>query len=32
MIGTSAAQRIAAALLFGICRWVFCVGTPRPLK
>ena len=32
MIGTSAAQRIAAARLFGICHWVFRAGTPRLLK
>jgi hypothetical protein len=30
--GGAAAQWIAAALLFGICHWVFRVGTPRQLK
>jgi hypothetical protein len=30
--GGTAAQWIAAALLFGVCYWVFRVGTPRQLK
>jgi hypothetical protein len=29
--GGCAAQWIAAALLFGVCHWVFRVGTPRRL-
>jgi hypothetical protein len=29
--GESAAQFIAAALLSGVCHWVFRVGTPRRL-
>ena len=30
--GETAAQWIAAALLFGVCHWVFRVGTPRRLQ
>ncbi|MEA3160902.1 MAG: hypothetical protein QOD95_2450 [Gammaproteobacteria bacterium] len=29
--GGTAAPWIAAALLFGVCHWVFRVGTPRRL-
>jgi hypothetical protein len=29
--GGTAAQRIAAALLSGVCHWAFRAGTPRRL-